>query len=362
MDTNTVHNRDPVSDDAPVEPIVFCRESKRALRRAQTERQAAINGMLFLAMAVGVLVGAAADRAAGNRWLTAGVLCGYAAILGAVVLARWLKRRGKFMAIDVAGATPDARLVCVAPPDWIVQHGELRDVPFEPAIFPARYARDFTRHMKIAAAGTAVPTFVLIWWAAGWLGVRNALSFGYILGWASLTAGHAVAMGLWPTYYRIVPGRLDVMRFSLLGNQVISLDRYDLRQSRIEIDLRRYVACVGDAADAQPAASDAAGSSSSAPPTGPAAGGDTTVPAAAIVVPASAPGAFVDSASPPATAVDAQSPAAAEIDPSSAPRVPPTGEFPLMLMRRRTEFAHALLLAAISTHEAPPLPEDALLG
>ncbi|RJP33774.1 MAG: hypothetical protein C4547_11780 [Phycisphaerales bacterium] len=101
-------------------------------------------------------------------------------------------------------------------------------------------------------------------------------------------------MALWPTYYRVVPGRLDVMRFNMLRNEPVSIAQHPLRDAWIEIDLRRCVVIIGR---------------------------------------------------------------------RNEPGEPQTeAELPILLMRRRTEFAHALLLAAISTHEAPPLPDDALLG
>jgi hypothetical protein len=96
---------------------------------------------------------------------------------------------------------------------------------------------------------------------------------------------------LWPTYFRIVPGRLDVMRFNNLRNRLVGVCRLDLRKAKLLIDLRRGVIFIDDA--------------------------------------------------------DGH-----------------TGEFPIVWMRRATRerLAYHLLLAALSSYQAPDLPDDKLLG
>lgn len=43
---------------------------------------------------------------------------------------------------------------------------------------------------------------------------------------------------LWPTYYRVVPGRLDIMKFPMIGLRKPEVERVDLRQPRVSADAR----------------------------------------------------------------------------------------------------------------------------
>jgi hypothetical protein len=102
-----------------------------------------------------------------------------------------------------------------------------------------------------------------------------------------LLAYSAVAW-LWPTYFRVVPGRLDVMRFGSLRGRPVSIERFDLHTAKLLVDMRRWVVFIDDE--------------------------ERQI------------------------------------------------ELPIALMRDRRRFAHAVLLAALSTYEPAPLPDDALLG
>lgn len=105
-----------------------------------------------------------------------------------------------------------------------------------------------------------------------------------------IAIGAAMIIGgaMFPTYLRVVPGRIDVMECGWLGKRILSVKRIDLRTRRITVDLNRQIVQAGDAADA----------------------------------PTIAFGAVWDNWS----------------------------------------FAHAVLMASVSTHEPAPLPDDALIG
>jgi hypothetical protein len=83
--------------------------------------------------------------------------------------------------------------------------------------------------------------FVIVPAAAPILGDSVAFDF-----WGALVAARLVVAWLWPTYFRVMPGRLDVMRFSTLRGRAISFERFDLRQARVLADLRRSVVFIDE--------------------------------------------------------------------------------------------------------------------
>lgn len=56
-----------------------------------------------------------------------------------------------------------------------------------------------------------------------------------------------------PTYVRIIPGRLDVLRFSLFRRRPVSLASFDLRQSRVLVDVRPAVVVIEAPGERRPA-------------------------------------------------------------------------------------------------------------
>jgi hypothetical protein len=111
---------------------------------------------------------------------------------------------------------------------------------------------------------------------------------GYVTLVTGFAVGGLLTGVLWPTYLRLVPGRLDVIRYSLLGRGVVECVKHDLRSSAVLVDLNQH--CVFLATD-----------------------GITT-------------------------------------------------EVSYGAVRDPYDFAHAVLLAAVSTHKPAPLPDDALVG
>ncbi len=99
--------------------------------------------------------------------------------------------------------------------------------------------------------------------------------------------GLAAGELMWPTYFRIVPGRIDALRYSFLSDRPVSVTKTVLRDARIIYDHSKYTLHLhtGDWED-----------------------------------------------------------------------------YWIMLVPRRRQFIRALFLAAASTHQPPPLPDDDLLG
>lgn len=135
---------------------------------------------------------------------------------------------------------PEAcRLCCVGAPEELAEFGEWADVPFEPALFFGRFAirgRAWPRWLYTVIAACVFLTLF------GLSLYRVRLRIGGLV-WAEM----ALALGLaevataflWPTYIRLVPGRLDVLGYGPLSKKPVFLDQYDLRKASITTDLRR---------------------------------------------------------------------------------------------------------------------------
>ncbi|HYD00978.1 MAG TPA: hypothetical protein VEB22_07100 [Phycisphaerales bacterium] len=96
----------------------------------------------------------------------------------------------------------------------LVAAGELRDEPFEPVVI-------FTpRIFPLPGAGTAVLVVTTIAFNALLVLLKKTttlpvMGFGWLTIMAGIAVGVAVQILIWPTYTRVAPGRLDVMRFRL---------------------------------------------------------------------------------------------------------------------------------------------------
>ena len=217
------------------------------------------------------------------------LLCG-CACLYLVATWRYLRRFRDLPTQPEAGV----RLVVVGLPQQINQCGELSDVPFEPAVFSAALAQRFSKPMRFVAITATFPAVVVAHYFCNYLAGKPFSDWSggaFFTLWSGGILAVCFAVWLWPTYFRIVPGRLDVMRFNNLLNRPVAIEHYNLRTAKVLVDLRRGVI-------------------------------------------------FVDEES------------------------GRTGEFPIVWMRRRTRerLAYHLLLAALSSYEAPELPDDKLLG
>jgi hypothetical protein len=115
----------------------------------------------------------------------------------------------------------------VTPPD---------NVAFEPIIFERVYAG--TSLVRLFGLGIFLGVVLMIIIEA-WLPVpRNTGAIGglyQVLGVLFLW----LISRLFPTYYRIMPGRLDIMRFAPLTNRVRKMETVNLRSAKIRVVLER---------------------------------------------------------------------------------------------------------------------------
>lgn len=163
-------------------------------------------------LAVGVTVGCFAATAASLHWLTAPWR-----------LNRRLERE-RVCEVPPVGS----RLHCVGAPSDLPQAIPLKSVPFESQVYRASTMSQIV--MKTISLLALAPA----------VGNSGILSGHY--GWQTLFAAVLVAVALIvcarPLYFRIAPGRLEVLRYGFLKRNPVEVQRYDLRQSYIVADLR----------------------------------------------------------------------------------------------------------------------------
>ena len=182
----------------------------------------------------------------------------------------------------------ELRLCCIGAPEELTDYGEWSDVPFEPALFLGRFAilgRRWSRWLSVGVFVLACLAVIGIHieLTSTWSGTDLYIDLCV----ATIIMETAIGL-LWPTYLRLVPGRLDVLGYAPLSRKPVFVDKYDLRDAKITADLRHS---------------------------------------------------FVNIVSTPGKI-----------------------EFGISLMRERKRFVYMLFLAAMSTFQPAPLPEDELIG
>jgi hypothetical protein len=122
------------------------------------------------------------------------------------------------------------------------------DRMFEPQVYRGTGAIKSTGRKQAAqiVIGIAVAAAVVVgqWYFFRQIG-NVYLDFMIAVGAAMVIGG-----AMFPTYLRVVPGRIDVMECGWLGKQILSVKRIDLRTKPIIVDLNRQLVQVGEAADA----------------------------------------------------------------------------------------------------------------
>ncbi len=159
-----------------------------------------------------------------------------AVIYRAVVIRR--RRR------PVIGRLPEpfdgARLNAFGRPEELAPLAELRDTCFEPVIMERELAG--WSIVSVVLLGSAVALLLRLFLDLLTPGLIGNVSFllypiGMFIVW--------LIQRLRPTYYRIVPGRMDIMRFSVLTNRATIVDRWDLRNSHITVRFDRQLVGLG---------------------------------------------------------------------------------------------------------------------
>lgn len=132
-----------------------------------------------------------------------------------------------------------ARLKCIGAPEDLAGIGLLEDVPFEPRIHFASFIVHPRPGHAAAFRGLLAVGFCALWIA--YLFVRTgdwARGFNLCV-WVSCAAAEMIVSWFCPTYIRVVPGRLDIIRYRALSKRVADAVHIDLRRARILVDVRK---------------------------------------------------------------------------------------------------------------------------
>lgn len=149
--------------------------------------------------------------------------------------------------IRVADNGSSARIQCTGRPEELLGIIRLRDTPFEPAIFPRTQVADLFSRIHVKVYVLAVPAayvfcFVLAKFVnvtLQYFGVSNIRLDAGMFGALPMVMIGLAAYGiarLRPTYYRVVPGRLDILRYSALRAKVVFEQQIDLSLAWILVD------------------------------------------------------------------------------------------------------------------------------
>lgn len=168
------------------------------------------------------------------------------AVIGALVAAfiwgRVLRSRARKAVGELPKKLPESagRLRAVGKPAKLAQltrMGDLRDETFEPLVIFA------PRVTKMPKVGTALMVVTAIAVAALIEVLRETTTLPLVRpGWltimAGIAVGAAVQMLVWPTYTRVTPGRLDIMRYTL-GLRKPQLTTINLRNAQVLAHLEK---------------------------------------------------------------------------------------------------------------------------
>ena len=223
------------------EPIQFARRARRKSDLVDHATQILVFGAITGGLIVyQFLAYFGASIGLGKRW---SMMLACAVGLGCLLSLAIHEGRSSFRLKANPDREPDnlARLCCVGLPADLRKCGEFPDVPFGPLIFTGWFTYRLSPFMKVIVAILTLPAFSVAHLMIA--GATNpwTLSDFVFKAWLALMTARMIVAWLWPTYFRVVPGRLDIMCFSTLRARAISTERFDLRKAKIVVDLRRNV-------------------------------------------------------------------------------------------------------------------------
>jgi hypothetical protein len=206
---------------------------------------------------------------------------------------------------------------------------------FEPQVFLVPFALPDRRTLAIIAyvlLSAALMVVVVIFQRFGLL-PKNPGPWNF---WAAMGVASLPLALAWPTYLRVAPGRLDVLRYPFLGSGAPTITKLDLRSSRVVVNIGRGVIRIGPPAPA-------GGAGVSARETAPE---------------------LASSVAPDTKEVAGPAPVSRVSGDPAAP-IPPSPDVLIPIgfwVPRRAQLARAIAEGALSTAATPPLPDDALSG
>ena len=223
------------------ESIHFARKSRRySLAHALfvIEGTAVTNAILGALM---ILVNALLQMLApGAQTVRLYVVLSIPVVLGALLILLLVLRDRRFDNAEHSKPDPEVRLNCIAPRESILRLGPMGDLSFPPQVFRLTLGAPLSSGDVLLACVLGAVTVIVVHVAGAaffWFGLTILLAIGTAL---------ALAACLRPSYVRIVPGRLELLRYGFLPSRACQVRGYDLRKARVLVDLRRCVVFIDE--------------------------------------------------------------------------------------------------------------------
>lgn len=236
---------------------------QRGLKADQTETLATLRLPIFFVVGVFVSLGFVAGTALGRLLALQAFWIGVAgAVAGGLIFAigMWRRRAGRLpegfgLALPkLADETFRLRLVATRKDVYRVLHETpLSDEAFEPRIFSLRAAVPAPAGQWYTLWIVGIVLVSIVW---TWYRIQLRANMGIsLIGpwdyWAIMCLMTLPFMWTWPTYLRVSPGRLDVIRYGLLGAGTPRVRRMDLRRARVLVNLRAQTVIVEPSEDSE---------------------------------------------------------------------------------------------------------------
>ncbi len=140
----------------------------------------------------------------------------------------------------------NARLICIGVPTDLSVYGDFFDASFEPAVYRSAFITEILPRSANVFRG-----IIGLFWVSFFLSVMfftnlNIEFWLYAVMGLFMSLVDGIIVFLWPLYFRIVPGRLDVMYFQPFTKKVFRIERIPLHNVKIVADIRRAYLSISD--------------------------------------------------------------------------------------------------------------------
>ncbi len=233
------------------------------LNADQTETLTTLRLPIFFVVGVFVSLGFVVGTAIGSLLALHAFWIGVAgAVVGGLVFAigMWRRRTGR-LPKDFGLALPKLvddtfrlRLVATRRDVYrVLYETPLSEESFEPRVFALRAAvpAPAGRWYTLWIVGIVLVSLVWTWYRIQLRGNMGISLIGPWDYWAIMCLMTLPFMWTWPTYLRVSPGRLDVVRYGLMGSGTPHVQRIDLRAARVLVNLRAMTVIVQPAESAE---------------------------------------------------------------------------------------------------------------
>ncbi|MCA9278277.1 MAG: hypothetical protein H6815_06420 [Phycisphaeraceae bacterium] len=119
---------------------------------------------------------------------------------------------------------------------------------FEPIVVPARVGHRSKKQFVAVAAITEMVCFLSVLY---FLPIRTVLTVAsnfYLLMILGVGVSSVVTGFLYPVYYRVLPGSIDIVRYPFLGMGKPAVERFDLHACRVTVLAQRKIVLIDDPA------------------------------------------------------------------------------------------------------------------